>query len=70
MAKDPSNVKQATYPIQGPLARILATVMRKEEMTDGSEMDIEKHETAFRQIIGNSFEAMDSMYFATYVCVI
>jgi hypothetical protein len=54
------NVKQAKYPIQQPLALILKASILEEKPSE-----TEAPENALAQLIGNAFEAMDSMYFAT-----
>ena len=59
-AVDQLNVKQAKYPIQKPLTLLLqATIL------EGQPADTASPEDALAQLIGNAFEAMDAMYFAT-----
>ena len=59
-APDQLNVKKANYPIQQPLRLLLQAVI-----LEGQAAEIEAPEVALAQLIGNAFEAMDTMYFAT-----
>jgi hypothetical protein len=56
------HVSRATYPIPQPLTRLLRAVIE-----DHEEAQVESIESALAEIVGNSFQAMDSMYFGTYV---
>jgi hypothetical protein len=57
---DQLNVKRAKYPIQRPLTLLLKAAILEEQPAE-----TEAPEDALAQLIGNAFEAMDSMYFAT-----
>jgi hypothetical protein len=52
--------RSASYPIPQPLSRLLrATIL------EGQEAQLENVQDALSQLVSNSFEAMDSMYFNT-----
>ena len=58
---DATSVSRARYPVPDPLARILKEVLQESK----HEKATEPMETALAQLLGNSFQAMDSMYFGT-----
>lgn len=58
--RQPAHLDSAAYPIPLPLSRLLrATIL------EGREAQLETLNDALAQLVGNSFEAMDSMYFST-----
>lgn len=58
--QEPAHISRAEYPIPQPLASLLRAAI-----LDQKEAQLESLEDALGQLVGNSFEAMDSMYFAT-----
>lgn len=58
--QEPAHISRAKYPIPQPLATLLRTAI-----LDQKEAQVETLEHALGQLVGNSFQAMDSMYFST-----
>ena len=58
--QEEAHISRATYPLPQPLSRLLNAAV-----LDQQEAQVEPMEAALAQLVGNSFEAMDSMYFAT-----
>lgn len=58
--QEPAHISRAKYPIPQPLATLLRAAI-----LDQREAQLETLEDALCQLVGNSFQAMDSMYFAT-----
>jgi len=56
----PAHIESATYPIPQPLSRLLRAAI-----LEGQDAQVETMDDALAQLVGNSFEAMDSMYFNT-----
>jgi hypothetical protein len=60
LSHKPAHIESASYPIPQPLSRLLrATIL------EGQEAQLENVQDALSQLVSNSFEAMDSMYFNT-----
>lgn len=55
----PAHICRAEYPIPPPLSRLLSAAILEHQ-----DAQVETLEESLTQLVGNSFEAMDSMYFA------
>lgn len=55
----PAHISRAEYPIPPPLSRLLSAAILEHQ-----DAQVETLEEALAQLVGNSFDAMNSMYFA------